>query len=56
MLSLEKDDANFQAHDVGSGADTPVLQYADAVKKVGRDAECKVLEQYRRGVLVKRDS
>ena len=25
MLSLEKDDANFQAREVGSGADTPVL-------------------------------
>jgi dTDP-L-rhamnose 4-epimerase len=47
---LERDDANFQAFNVGSGNPTTVLEYANVVrKKLSSDVEIGVCGEYRRG-------
>jgi dTDP-L-rhamnose 4-epimerase len=50
MLVLRKDEADFQAFNVGSGRSTCVLDYAQAVRdKVGRAVELLLPGEYRRG-------
>lgn len=50
MLVLQKDEADFQAFNVGSGRSTSVLEYARAVRdKVGRAVELQLPGEYRRG-------
>ncbi|HEY6766467.1 MAG TPA: NAD-dependent epimerase/dehydratase family protein [Candidatus Sulfotelmatobacter sp.] len=50
MLVLRKEDANFQAFNVGSGRPTSVLDYAEAVAgKVGREVNLRLPGEYRRG-------
>jgi dTDP-L-rhamnose 4-epimerase len=50
MLVLERDEANFQAFNVGSGQATTVLEYADAVLcKVPSSANVRISGEYRRG-------
>jgi len=50
MLVLRKEDADFQAFNVGSGHATSVLEYAQAVRdKVGSAVEFQVPGEYRRG-------
>lgn len=50
MLVLRKDQANFQAFNVGSGRSTSVLDYAQAVgEKVGRPVDLRLPGEYRRG-------
>src|SRR5258708_31100545 len=50
MLVLERDDANFQAFNVGSGKPTTVLEYANAVrKKLAAEIKINLSEEYRRG-------
>lgn len=50
MLVLEKDEANFQAFNVGSGEPTAVIDYAEAVlRKVPSSAGIKITGEYRRG-------
>ena len=50
MLVLRKDEANFQAFNVGSGRSTSVLDYAQAVgDKVGRAVDLRLPGEYRRG-------
>jgi len=50
VLVLEKDEANFQAFNVGSGKPTTVLEYANAVrKKLAAEIKISLSEEYRRG-------
>jgi len=50
MLVLEKDEANFQAFNVGSGRSTTVLEFANLVRaKLSRDIGLTVTGEYRRG-------
>jgi dTDP-L-rhamnose 4-epimerase len=50
LLVLEKDAANFQSFNVGSGQATTVLEYADLVrKKTGSCSELHIAGEYRRG-------
>jgi dTDP-L-rhamnose 4-epimerase len=50
MCVLEKDDANFQAFNIGSGKATTVLEYANLVRsKLGSDVGIDVVDEYRRG-------
>jgi len=50
MLVLEKDEANFQTFNVGSGEPTTVIDYAEAVlRKVPSAAGIKITGEYRRG-------
>jgi dTDP-L-rhamnose 4-epimerase len=50
MLVLQKDDADFQAFNVGCGHPTSVLQYAQAIRdKVGKGVEFHLPGEYRRG-------
>jgi dTDP-L-rhamnose 4-epimerase len=50
MLALEKDDANFQAFNVGSGKQTTVLEYAQVVlAKARSEVELQISGEYRRG-------
>jgi dTDP-L-rhamnose 4-epimerase len=50
MAVLEKSEADFEAYNVGSGVATTVEEYARLVQaKLGRDLECTVPGQYRRG-------
>ena len=50
MLVLQKDDANFQAFNVGSGKTTTVMEYAEAVlNKLGNPVDVQVSGEYRRG-------
>jgi dTDP-L-rhamnose 4-epimerase len=50
MLVLEKDAANFQAYNVGSGRPTSVLEYADAVLgKLSSNVRLQISGEYRRG-------
>ena len=50
MLALERDEANFQAFNVGSGRSTTVLDYANALsQKLGKDVEFTFPGEYRRG-------
>jgi len=50
MLVLRKEDANFQAFNVGSGRSTSVLDYAQAVAgKLGREVDLRLPGEYRRG-------
>jgi dTDP-L-rhamnose 4-epimerase len=50
MLVLHKDDADFQAFNVGSGRSTSVLDYAQAVRdRVGRAVDLLLPGEYRRG-------
>jgi dTDP-L-rhamnose 4-epimerase len=50
MLVLEKDEANFQAYNVGSGIRTTVLEYAEAVRsKLDSPVPTKIDGEYRRG-------
>ena len=50
MLVLQKEAANFEAYNVGSGRSTSVLEYAEAVgEKVGRPVELEYPGEYRRG-------
>jgi dTDP-L-rhamnose 4-epimerase len=50
MLVLEKDEANYQAFNVGSGRRTTVLEYAKSVAgHVGLGTQCEISGQYRRG-------
>jgi dTDP-L-rhamnose 4-epimerase len=50
MAVLETKEANFQIYNVGSGVATTVQHYADILKaKLGRDVECSIPGQYRRG-------
>jgi dTDP-L-rhamnose 4-epimerase len=50
MRVLEKDAANFQAFNVGSGKSTSVLEYANLVgRKVSSDVKINVSGEYRRG-------
>lgn len=50
MLVLEKDDANFQAFNVGSGNSTTVISYANAVlKKATSTSRIEISGQFRRG-------
>lgn len=47
---LEKQEADFQVYNVGSGVATTVQQYASMLKaKLGRSIECSIPGQYRRG-------
>jgi dTDP-L-rhamnose 4-epimerase len=49
MLVLHKDEANFQAFNVGSGRATSVLEYANAIRRMaGRRVEVLVPGEYRR--------
>jgi dTDP-L-rhamnose 4-epimerase len=50
MLVLERDAANFQAFNVGSGKRTTVLEYAKIVlTKLRSDVELQISGEYRRG-------
>lgn len=50
MIVLEKDEANFQAFNVGSGRATTVLEYAHMVQnKLGLSRELQISGEYRRG-------
>ena len=50
MLVLERDEADFQAFNVGSGKRTTVLEYADLVrKKVSSNVELLIAGEYRKG-------
>jgi len=50
MLVLEKDAANFQSFNVGSGNSTTVIDYAEAVlRKVPSAAGVQITGEYRRG-------
>jgi dTDP-L-rhamnose 4-epimerase len=50
MLVLQKDEANFQAFNVGSGQPVSVLQYGSAVRdKVGGSVKFQISHEYRRG-------
>jgi dTDP-L-rhamnose 4-epimerase len=50
MLVLEKDDANFQAFNVGSGVAMNVVDYAQAVlNKLSSDVPLQISGEYRRG-------
>jgi dTDP-L-rhamnose 4-epimerase len=50
MLVLRKDEADFQAFNVGSGHATSVLDYAQAIRnKVGAGVEFHLPGEYRRG-------
>lgn len=50
MLVLEKDAANYEAFNVGSGKAMTVLQYANAVREtLGSDAAIQISGEYRRG-------
>jgi dTDP-L-rhamnose 4-epimerase len=50
MLVLEKDEANFQSFNVGSGNPTTVLDYAGAVlRKVPSAVDLQISGEYRRG-------
>lgn len=50
MLVLHKDEADFQAFNVGSGRSTSVLDYANAIReKVRATVEFRVPGEYRRG-------
>lgn len=50
MLVLEKDEANFQAFNVGSGEATTVLDYAEAVRaKLNAAIPIEIPGEYRRG-------
>jgi len=50
MRVLERDDANFQAFNVGSGKPTTVLEYANLVgRKVSSEVKINVSGEYRRG-------
>jgi dTDP-L-rhamnose 4-epimerase len=50
MLALYKDEADFQAFNVGSGRSTSVLDYAQAVgDKVGHELDLELPGEYRRG-------
>lgn len=50
MLVLERDAANFQAFNVGSGCSMTVLEYADAVlQKLSSDRSRQISGEYRRG-------
>jgi dTDP-L-rhamnose 4-epimerase len=50
MLALEKDAADFQAFNVGSGRTTTVLEYAQAVlDRLSLDDDLRVSGEYRRG-------
>lgn len=50
LLVLEKDDANFQAFNVGSGRPTTVLEYAEAVQtQLGSRVRVEIPGEYRRG-------
>jgi dTDP-L-rhamnose 4-epimerase len=50
MLVLRKDEADFQAFNVGSGRSTSVLEYARAVRdKVGPNVDLQLPGEYRRG-------
>lgn len=50
MLALERDDANFEAFNVGSGAAMTVTQYAHAVlQKLSSNVTLNMPGQYRRG-------
>jgi dTDP-L-rhamnose 4-epimerase len=47
---LERDDANFQAFNVGSGKQTTVLEYANLVgSKLSSEVEVSISGEYRRG-------
>jgi dTDP-L-rhamnose 4-epimerase len=50
MLVLCRDDADFQAFNVGSGRSTCVLDYAQIVReKVSRCVDIRIPGEYRRG-------
>lgn len=50
MLVLRDMRADFQAFNVGNGHPVSVLEYAQAVgEKVGRDVNCQISGEYRRG-------
>jgi len=50
MLVLERDDANFQAFNVGSGHHTTVLEYArEVLEKLSSGVGLKISGEYRRG-------
>jgi dTDP-L-rhamnose 4-epimerase len=50
MRVLERDDANFQAYNVGSGKATTVLEYANLVgRKISSEVEINISGEYRRG-------
>lgn len=50
LLVLEKDEANFEAFNVGSGKATTVLEYAEMVRgKLGSTVPVEVPGEYRRG-------
>jgi dTDP-L-rhamnose 4-epimerase len=50
MLVLQKDTANAQAFNVGSGRATSVLEYARLVReKLGTQIEIRIPDEYRRG-------
>jgi dTDP-L-rhamnose 4-epimerase len=50
MVVLEKDDANFQAFNVGSGTRTTVLEYAGAaLAKAASAIPVRISQEYRRG-------
>jgi dTDP-L-rhamnose 4-epimerase len=50
MLVLEKDAANFQTFNVGSGNATTVMDYANAVlRKLSVDTDIRISGDYRRG-------
>lgn len=50
MLVLKREEANFQAFNVGSGKATSILQYAEAVcEKLASDVDVQILGEYRRG-------
>lgn len=50
MIVLEKDEANFQAFNVGSGRSTTVLEFANLVRaKLSQDIGLTVTGEYRRG-------
>lgn len=50
MLVLQKEQADFQAFNVGSGIRRSVLEYAQLVReRVGAEVECLVAGEYRRG-------
>ena len=50
MLVLEKDEANFEAFNVGSGKRTTVLEYAELVrKKISPNVELSFPGEYRKG-------
>jgi len=50
MLVLDREDANFQAFNVGSGKPTTVLEYAEAVRKtLAAEIKINLSGEYRRG-------